>query len=239
MQKISQPTPDQPVWRYMRTSRFLELLETQKIYFASARQFEDPFEGAVRIEPVASISDRSAPPPSSLDSAFEQLKVLSKISCWHIEDHESDAMWRLYSGAGKGVAITSSPRKLFSTLEEYRVEPGYGSESLASGMVSYVDLSVEKISASMLERFFYKHNAFSWEKEYRLIISLRMAQQFGVQIPSEGISVSANLGELVTEVFLGPELSNGERELVEFACKNHGLEDRVRVSSLLSRPRYV
>lgn len=40
---------DESLWRYFKVNRFLELLNSNKIYFASARQFEDPFEGAVAV----------------------------------------------------------------------------------------------------------------------------------------------------------------------------------------------
>jgi len=42
---------DEPLWRYFRTERFLELLQSSQLYFASAREFDDPFEGVVAVLP--------------------------------------------------------------------------------------------------------------------------------------------------------------------------------------------
>lgn len=42
---------EQPIWRYFKTERFLDFVKTGYIYFAAARQFQDPFEGAVAVMP--------------------------------------------------------------------------------------------------------------------------------------------------------------------------------------------
>ncbi len=91
----------------------------------------------------------------------------------------------------------------------------------------------------MEERFFYKHLAFESEREFRVAISVRMAAEFGVQVPEHGIEVAFNPDMLIKFVYLGPNLSGGEREEVVQACTVAGLEDRVRTSTLLGRPRYT
>ena len=75
----------EPLWRYFKTQRFLELLQSNHLYFASAKQFEDPFEGAVA---VLSPGLHVDPLYSGLDSRerpFEELRRLTKVSCWHRE----------------------------------------------------------------------------------------------------------------------------------------------------------
>ncbi len=42
---------DQSIWRYMKTNRFMDLLENGSFYFASANEFDDRFEGAVSVQP--------------------------------------------------------------------------------------------------------------------------------------------------------------------------------------------
>jgi len=230
---------DQMVWRYMRTSRFLDLLQTRQIYFASAWQFDDPFEGAVAVQTHAVPVDPRYPEMDSTERAFAELKRLTKISCWHVEDYESDAMWRLYSDQRKGVAIVSTPERIGAALTPYRTESGNGVEGLCGGNVTYVDLVQERLRVGMLERFYFKHRAFSWEKEFRCAISLRGAEEWGVPVAKEGILVDASLDELIAEVHIGPSLEPAERESITQACAKHGLGDRVHVSSLLGRPRYI
>ena len=38
------------------------------------------------------------------------------VSCWHIDEHESEAMWQLYTAAGQGIAIESTKARLESAL---------------------------------------------------------------------------------------------------------------------------
>ncbi|GEM19649.1 hypothetical protein NONS58_10430 [Nitrosococcus oceani] len=47
------------LWRYLKTERFVDLLQTGELYFVAARQFQDPFEGATAVlPPDASIDPR-------------------------------------------------------------------------------------------------------------------------------------------------------------------------------------
>jgi hypothetical protein len=231
--------PNQKIWRYMRTIRFQELLQSQNLYFASANQFDDRFEGAVAVQPFDFPVDPRYTEMDHLEKAFSELKRLTKICCWHIEDHESSAMWNLYSNLGKGVAITSTPVKLAASLTPFRLKPDYETENLWGGNVSYVDLQKERLRVGMIERFYFKHNAFSWEQEFRMAISVRMAEEFGVNVPENGIFVQANVSNFIEEIHIGPALEESERESILGICKLHNLEERIHISSLLGRPRYV
>ena len=67
----------------------------------------------------------------------------------------------------------------------------------------------------MLDRFWYKHMAFAWEQEFRLAVSVRMAEEFGVQVPE------------------------ADATAIRVAAKAQGLEDRIRITSMLGTPKYI
>ena len=230
---------DQSIWRYMGVERLRDMLQSRTIHFAAATQFDDPFEGAVAVQPFDFPVDPRYAEPDPGERAFRELKRLTKISCWHREDHESDAMWQLYSGEGKGIAIVSNARRLDNSLGPYRIRPEYGEEDIWGGSVTYVDLMVERLRAGMMERFFYKHHAFSWEKEFRLAISVRNAEEFAVDVPEKGIAVPVDINEMIEELHIGPNVSTEDRERLFELCEDNGLRGRVRVTSLLGRPRYI
>ncbi|CAN0641285.1 DUF2971 domain-containing protein [Burkholderia cepacia] len=229
---------DEPVWRYLRVERFQEFLGVGELYFASARQFQDPFEGAVAVLPPGFPVDPRYTDLEHGERAFEELRRLTKISCWHRAPYESDAMWQLYAGAWKGVAIRTTPRRIAAAAKPFRLRPEYGVEDLWAGNVRYVDLLKERLRVSMLHRFWYKHMAFSWEREFRLAVSLRTAEEFGVVVPADGIKVSFDVDQLVDRIFVGPSLGAAEVAVVRQATEASGLGDRVRVSSMLGTPRY-
>ena len=230
---------NEPLWRYFKTERFLELLQSSHLYFASARQFADPFEGAVAVLPAGFPIDPRYAEIEHDERAFEELRRLTKVSCWHRANYESDAMWQLYAGERKGVAIRTTPSRISAAAKPFRLKPEYGHEELWAGNVNYVDLLKERLRINMLERFWYKHMAFSWENEFRLAISVRMAEEFGVLVPEHGVNVEFDIPQLIERIYLGPSLSELDIAAIRSAAKTHDLEDRIRVTSMLGTPRYT
>ncbi|MFZ5895043.1 MAG: DUF2971 domain-containing protein [Myxococcota bacterium] len=243
---------DARLWRYFKPERFLETLDKRSLYFSSAREFEDPFEGACEVQPhgvpVEEVLERRKHrmPRGLLDygtvsrafSAMEQLRRLTKISCWHLAEYESDAMWQLYAGKGKGIAVTTTVDRLRAALKPFRLDPAYGEEEPYAGKVRYVDLSTTRLTVGMERTFFYKHRAFEWEREYRIAISVRMAEEFGVTVPEKGILVDFDPRVLIDEVWIGKNTSEAQQLQIRDRCGQAGLENRLRMSTLLGRPWY-
>ena len=231
---------DEPLWRYFKIERFIDLLASGELYFASARQFQDPFEGATAVLPQGAYIDPRYPLHEEPgERAFEDLRRMMKVCCWHRASYESDAMWQLYAGERKGVAVKTTPGRLSASASTFRLEPQHQGEDLWGGNVKYVDLLTERLRINALGRFWHKHMAFSWEREFRLGISLRFAEEFGVAIPEEGIRVAFNIDQLVDRIFLGPSLEQEEVQLIRQAAERAGVGERVRVSSMLGTPRYT
>src|SRR5437016_5722970 len=89
------------------------------------------------------------------------------------------------------------------------------------------------------ERYFYKHRAFEWEREFRLLISLMEADEFTYKVvPDDGIEVDVDLDALIERVMIGPELSKQDMEAAIEQTKKAGLGDRICKSSLLGTPRF-
>lgn len=230
---------DATLWRYLRADHLVSALKSSMLYFPSARQFNDPFEGACAVLPYDFPVDPRYSEPSFGEKAMEELRRLTKVNCWHRAEYESDAMWKLYAANRKGVAICTTAGRLQSALQPFRLAPQYGEEEPYWGDVQYVDLHKVRLKASMEATFFYKHRAFEWEREFRVAISVRMAEEYGVQVPEEGIDVGFVAEDLVESIYLGPELSAEDRETVVQVCGDIGLSDRLMTSTLLGKPRYT
>jgi hypothetical protein len=229
---------DEPLWRYFQPERFVASLHSRTLYFASARQFADPFEGAVAVLPHDTPIDPRYSQLEGTDKAFEELCRLTKIS-WHRAAYESDAMWKLYAATRKGVAVCTTTQRLRRGLLPFRLAPHYGEEEPFWGSVRYVDLHRERLRVNMERRFSYKHRAFEWEREFRIAISVRMAEEFGVAVPQEGIEVGFDPAVLIEAVYLGPALSEAERTSLRETCVQAGLKCQFVTSTLLGQPRYV
>jgi hypothetical protein len=107
------------------------------------------------------------------------------------------------------------------------------------GPIKYVDLHRERLRVGMEQRFFFKHRAFEWEREFRVAISVRMAEEFGVAVPEFGIEVPIDPDVLIESVYIGPALAPPDREALSRACTAAGINPRLVTSTLLGKPRYT
>lgn len=230
---------DQTCWRYFKIERLISCLNEGTLYFAAANQFEDEWEGATGIYSKDIFEMKPIRDTLMFHDAFKELQRLTKINCWHKSNEESYAMWKLYGFDKKGVAITTTPRLMRSAIKPYRIKPNYGEEDLFIGNVNYIDLEAGFEEDSMLERFFYKHIVFSSEQEIRLAISLRLAEEYGVLVPDEGIRVKVDFSQLIDNIIVGPRVNEGDRTMLIEVVKQMGLESKLRESCLSKRPWFV
>jgi hypothetical protein len=229
---------DELLWRYFKTNRFIDTLQRSMLYFAAIPQFADRFEGATAVlTPDFPIDPRFAQ-MEPFENAFFRLRKFKKVSCWHRADCESDAMWKLYAEQSKGVAICTTADRMRRSVRPYRVTPRSVAEELLAGAVRYEDLLSVRLPQNR-ELYFSKHRAFSWEREFRLFISLDSASEWVPETPQEGIEVEFDLDILIEQIMLGPELSEQDRENIIAVVESAGFKARLHKSSLLGQPRFI
>jgi hypothetical protein len=109
-------SPRKVLMRYIDLAKFHDMLETSSLFFCRADKFSDPFEGSL---PKREYDYRNK---QGFVEGFEQLHLKMKkftlINCWHINENESDAMWRLYLKTNEGVAIQTTIGKLCFALDK-------------------------------------------------------------------------------------------------------------------------
>lgn len=231
---------NEPLWRYLSPERLGQVLSRSKLYFAAPDQFVDRFEGCSAVIPPEIPIDPRYQPMDHLEQVYFRLRRNFKISCWHRSEYESDAMWKLYAGERKGIAIKTTPGRLQASLKAFRLPSANVDEVLWAGEVRYQDFLVSpRLGTNLMERLYYKHRAFEWEREFRLVISLNEASEWRPDVPKQGIEVEADLSCLIEKVFLGPELQAAELDSVVDQLKKAGLQDRTVKSSLLGHPKFL
>ncbi len=168
---------DVKVWRYMAVERFEALLE-EGVFFARAHQFEDQREGSAtylqawsrRIPPIRVRSVRTGVRTMLNEALAEDSRWNRQwvcVSCWHMNDTESDAMWKLYGGFGKNVCVQSTFRRLDESLHAHFPDASYP----LMGVVRYIDHAKDIIpSDAMLAPYFHKPLEFAHEREVRAIL---------------------------------------------------------------------
>ncbi len=188
------------------------------------------------------------------------------INCWHLSEHESSAMWDIYSKRQDGIAILSSEahfEKSFSNAKQDIMggEIVYG---------DYLDKDFKIDENNSFTSVLHKRNSFSYENEYRLVhwdTSVTHKQLKAVngffnwdgkiiqdvtgggfttvgRLEDEieklevkaGINIECNLNELIEKIYISPLAENWFFEAVKDASNKYGLEAKVLKSELLSEP---
>lgn len=96
--------------------------------------------------------------------AFPRMPHHTYISCWHLGERESMAMWEIYAARGRGLAVRTTMSRLVQALS-------YDEGSVVGSTVSYVDKSETYIpEGNLFSSFVQKHDAYEYENEFRLMI---------------------------------------------------------------------
>jgi len=229
-----QPTNSETlIWRYMDFTKFVSLLETNSLYFCQADFFDDPFEGSV---PKGNIINRSqiydGIPEEQRDHAISQMIWQRKnmrshtyMNCWHMNEHESAAMWKLYAATNEAVAIRTKYSSLVAALDE----------NVFVGQVRYIDYETSTIPENnSFWPFMFKRMSFSHEREVRAVIQ-DLRQDMDV---SGGTTIFINYEELIEKVYVAPDAPSWYFNLVEQVVNRYGHSAQVVQSSLEEQPVY-
>ncbi|MFK9119548.1 hypothetical protein ACJEBK_22090 [Peribacillus frigoritolerans] len=225
------------LWRYMDFSKFVNLLDTNSIFFTKPNKFRDPFEGAFSEQDFIRLIGE--PPSYNPDIRYDydnrrqmlinesrMLLDFVGVSCWHLNNTESAAMWDLYLRSGEGIAIKSNIEKLTNSIQD----------DISIGQVQYIDYFKDMASDNTYESLFYKRNSFSHENEFRLIhfddIEEPKFQEYGVPIISD-------LNHLIDEIYVAPTAPKWFVETVASVVKKYNIDKPIRQSSLYNNQRNV
>lgn len=281
---LKQPSdPDAKVWRYMDFAKYVSMLETGALWFTRAdklgESFEDklgdPFEGTIAgatreryrdvYNWVASKKDQSLPTNEERDRYVEAHmekerrsnewhREWSYVNCWHMNDHESAAMWRLYARTNEAVAIQSTyaglrdclPSEVNMGTVEADESSGWRIEQRGPvylGEVEYIEAATEAIPQQgfRLTPFMYKRKSFQHENEVRAVIWTQPYPEGVTDQPYTpenirnkvtGWPVKVPLRDLLGCVYVAPTAPNWFFEAVEAVTRKYALALEVEHSSL-------
>ena len=237
------PHIDTKIWRYVDFTKLVRMLETRSLFFARSDRFDDPFEGSY---PRFNVLFRDAVygnklPQKALEGmvhVHREVRRFVAINCWHMNSHESAAMWRLYLKSNEGIAIQSTYGKLISSLSNCE-------EDVFVGIVRYVDYDQQWMpEGNMFYPFLHKRKSFEHEKELRAMIArfpvLKTNERLDVagDTIAKGIEVPCDISELVQEVYVAPSAPGWFASLVELVVRRYDLQVKVTQSSLDQAPVY-
>lgn len=208
------------IWRYMDFTKYVDLLNTQSLYFSRSDQFEDVFEGSFpksaieKREKVNAIMARKFPNAESFkDDDWSQHGEKQRqdfaINCWHLNEFESAAMWKLYLKSNEGIAVQSTYGRLYDCLDK-------SSQSFFVGKVNYIDYDKDYFDPfQLINPFIYKRKSFEYEKEIRAVFWQAAPANSEIDLKQGGFKVRVRLQELVEKVYVSPDSPIWLTKLVE------------------------
>lgn len=157
----------------MAIDELRDIFENKALRLTPALKFDDPWEGFIHLEWVKSwerklwsLADNAQIPDGYVKSYIECIKHNTFIKCFHNADFESDAMWRLYSPKGKGVAIQINSDELSSPVFLHKPKDLHCDIESVTYVKEYTkDNPVMKPETI----YHFKRKAFEHEKEVRII----------------------------------------------------------------------
>ena len=219
------------LWRYFDFTKFVSLLEKQALFFSSAANFSDPFEGAYPIRNLELVPEDYRP---QKQASTKSLRDVLFVNCWHMSDSESEAMWRLYSAWDQGIAIRTTVHRLIKSLK--------CDADIYIGAVNYIDFSTESIDeGNAFVPYLTKRKSFEYEREVRAITLNAVPydkEMLGASAEwiQTGIYYSVDLDLLVDEVLVAPQSEDWFVDLVQSVVKKCGLNASVTRSALGDAP---
>jgi hypothetical protein len=181
LRDLKEEDMDLKVWRYMPFTKFISMLTFQAIWFPKLNILQDQFEGtmpaATKTMMESEYQDMKINFPPETHWQFDQMaskneddsRELLLVSCWFLDDIESDKMWQEYGNGNEAVAIQSTVRQLFQNIGV-----PHDKHATHMGRVKYVDHENFMMSSYEAnqghERAFVKDaTKFSHEQELRII----------------------------------------------------------------------
>lgn len=250
------PDENCTLFKYMDLSKFLYLVTTRKLYMHRLDDFEDIFESTIpdttyKPETQAykflenslkvngysdkDINEKMSKDPQTLRDKYrklsEKFRVSTHITCFHNNDYESAAMWKLYCQGKDGIAIKTTANNLIGSIDE---SPD---EKLHLGKVAYSDFSKEDIDFVIpYSLALNKRKSFEHEKEIRLF----KYNEFFYKNKYEdlrktniGFNVeNINIETFISEILISPYAESYIQQVIEDILKKCNYKIKVTKSTL-------
>jgi hypothetical protein len=241
--------PKVKIWRYMDLAKFVSMLFSRSLHFTRADLLGDPFEGSItkvqydlrdHIRKHRHVDPRFVQWRKMSDDEVEKyilrdvesnrmFRAHTFVNCWHANEHESAAMWRLYSQGREAVCIQSTFERLASGLPPQTY----------AGLVNYIDYETGEIPVgitplgNVVNSFLSKRLSFAHEQEIRALVYGPFGPNEPPHKPTEhGIEIEIDLVALVEAVHVSPDSQIWFKNTVDRLMAAQGLEIPIRQSSL-------
>jgi len=218
----------QKIWRYMDYAKFESLIHNESLFFSRADKFDnDKWEGVFPVKMIEKFKLDTPSFPSDDGNTYTRLQWhIQKearshlVNCWHADDTESFAMWKIYCGdRPRSIAIQSTIGRLKRSFNA-------NDERIWIGDVEYIDFRewepdnrfFNVNTPNTLKAFFLKWHYFKYENEIRAVIN----KAYNKHRADKGILVKIDLTELINSIYVSPVSSHEDEQAIKAILDEHG-----------------
>jgi len=217
------------IWRYMSFDRYKDMLSNSCLYFCEGNKLKqnDPYEGSyLSFELLKKVSEKDA---VEFANKMKSCGPPIRINCWHLNEFESVAMWKIY---GKAVAVQSTYKRLIKALKKCPCAVRIGKVLyIVPGKESFKTVGPETVFVPWL----HKHRGFEYEREIRAVIW----ETGDMPVFSDGsVLAPVDLVALIEAVYVSPIISSDVKEKVKKTNKAYSIVAPVFQSELSCIPSY-
>ena len=236
------PQPSDPsvrAWRYMDLAKLLSLVSKRELYLRRLDLLPDKYEGLYPRRVRKALAEHYATQGLNQSEAIEfanhqvdyakQHRETMYVNCWHLDDHESEAMWRIYCGNDSGLAIVLP----YVDLRTLMISTGHA----WIGEIQYLDYDSDLLSPGNVFRVaLHKRREFSHEKEARIVSFSNVEFATPADRPA-GISIAWQV-EVIQKIVVNPYAAEWYVEMVCDVVERlaPGLGSRVERSGMAAEP---
>jgi hypothetical protein len=244
----ARPRDEEFIWRFMDLSKLLFVLVHEALRFVRLDLLEDKFEGYIPKGNIIVPTDLTDIPPDQQTLTVEKRNKNNRnlarnarqsifVNCWHINEHESAAMWKVYLQSAEGVAIRSTFGRLKDSLRN-------APQKVEIGKVEYLDYQTARVDTAIIDRTalgMRKRKSFEYEQELRAIhwdgteaTDIDRGTREGNS--KEFIPIPVHVDTLLETVFVAPTSRPSYKLLIKSVLEKYGFDKQVQQSSLSEDP---
>ncbi|GAT62492.1 hypothetical protein [Paludibacter jiangxiensis] len=188
------------IWKYMDFTKFIDFIMNKTLYFTRSDRFGDSFEGTISAQDVTERNSQCGHDGQTLWTQFgKEIKKTFFVNCWHINENESYAMWKIYLNSQNGIALQTTYSKLYKCLNEVN-------DNIYLSTVKY---DGNGDWGTYLDRMLHKKSYYSYEQELRAIVN------DNIRINEDGLKIEVNINNLIENIYVAPSSPIWFQQLVK------------------------
>ena len=218
---------NQKCWRYLDFTKFIDLIDSSQLFFTRIDKLEDPYEGTYTKRAYEQKNKAGLDHPNF----YKLLITKTLVNCWHMNEHESAAMWKLYLKSDEGIAIQTTYDRIVASLDLEKELNTF------VGKVNYLDYEKDSFDwGNTYNAFLHKRRSFEHERELRIIIDLSNGNpgiKTGDLKIEHGHRIGIKLTELIESVYISPTAPKWIFKLIKSILTRYQLDFPVYQSKLI------